>query len=259
MCCFLALTTCSIAAIQSSGVTPNLDKCSFCLHSIKFLGHIVDQNGISTDPEKTAAIIQMRSPQNIAELRRFLRMVNQLSKFSPHISKLTYPLWQVLTKKNDWMWNPMLEATFTEVKSVLISPTILTVYDTTANLLSRRLFAQPVCSSCTEKVFICPMEASHLCIPFSHWDGEKLLSNWEGDLGFYLQLQAIQWLHSWQISNRGNRPQTSGFTPRDKESQPSTSTHLKVLLSFWLHYYSCTGEKLAYSQCTVTDYSDQKF
>ena len=41
----------------------NKEKREFCKDSIKFLGHIVDQNGTRLDPEKTSAILQMPSAQ----------------------------------------------------------------------------------------------------------------------------------------------------------------------------------------------------
>ena len=89
----------ALKRIQSSGATLNVNKCAFRQPKIKFLGHIIDKNGVSADPNKTAAITRMPSPSNITELQRFLGMVNQLNKFSFHLSKLTYPLHQLLSSK----------------------------------------------------------------------------------------------------------------------------------------------------------------
>jgi len=36
----------------------NLDKCRFSVDQLKYLGHIVDREGIRTDPEKIQAIAQ---------------------------------------------------------------------------------------------------------------------------------------------------------------------------------------------------------
>ena len=155
----------------------------------------------------------------------------------------------------------MVEAMFTKVKSALIGLTILTMYDVTADLkISADASSYSLGAVLLQRKSSSAPWKPVICIPFSHWDGEKLRSNWKGGFGFYLGLRAIQWLHFWQIGNRGNRPQTSGFTPRDKKSQWPTSTYPKVshsTLSSWLHYYSCTGEKLAYSRCTVTDNINQ--
>jgi hypothetical protein len=55
---------------------------------VKFVGHIIDADGIRTDPDKIQAIIDMNPPSNISDVRRFLGMVNQLSKFSGGLALL---------------------------------------------------------------------------------------------------------------------------------------------------------------------------
>ena len=67
--------------IQEAGLTLNKEKCVFSKKSIKFLGKLVDEQGIKPDPDKITAINNMLQPTNITELRRFLGMVNQLNKF----------------------------------------------------------------------------------------------------------------------------------------------------------------------------------
>ena len=88
--------------IHSAGVTLNREKCLFGQDSIKFLGHVVNKQGISADPDKVAAITQMKAPQNISALRRFLGMVNQLGKFSPRLATITQPMRELLSKKANW-------------------------------------------------------------------------------------------------------------------------------------------------------------
>ena len=48
--------------IKVAGVTLNREKCSFGQRKLKFLGHIIDKNGVSADPEKVTAITQMKAP-----------------------------------------------------------------------------------------------------------------------------------------------------------------------------------------------------
>ena len=45
--------------------------------------------GIQVDPNKVEAIMEMAAPKDPSELRTFLGMVNQLSKFQPHKAELT--------------------------------------------------------------------------------------------------------------------------------------------------------------------------
>ena len=48
-------------------------KCAFSQRKIKFLGHTLDENGISADPDKVSAITEMAAPTNVSELRRFFK------------------------------------------------------------------------------------------------------------------------------------------------------------------------------------------
>ena len=75
--------------LKSAGVTLNSEKCEFEQDQVKFLGHLMDQDGIRADPEKTSAILQMGAPTNIGELHQFLGMVTQLGKFLSKISQLS--------------------------------------------------------------------------------------------------------------------------------------------------------------------------
>ena len=86
--------------LQSKKVTLNGDKCEFSRTQLKFVGHLVDQNGIQADPEKTAAIVKVKPPENVTELRRFTGMVNQLGKFSKNLAEISQPLRELLSKRN---------------------------------------------------------------------------------------------------------------------------------------------------------------
>ena len=81
----------ALAKIQAAGLTLNEEKCEFNKERVTFLGHVVDKNGISADPQKISAILELKKPNSCTELQRFMGMVNQLSKFSPHIAEVSKP------------------------------------------------------------------------------------------------------------------------------------------------------------------------
>jgi hypothetical protein len=90
----------ALKRIEAAGVTLNSNKCEFGKSQLKFLGLIIDEDGIRVDPEKMSAITEMQPPTNISELRCFMGMVNQLGKFSPNLADLR----QLLSKKSTWLW-----------------------------------------------------------------------------------------------------------------------------------------------------------
>ena len=90
----------------------------------KFLGHLLDHNGIQADPDKTATI---RDLEPVSELRRFIGMANQLGKFSKNLAEYSQPLRALLSKKNVWIWDKAQDAAFIKIK--ICKPTILALYD----------------------------------------------------------------------------------------------------------------------------------
>ena len=115
--------------LQEAGLTLNIQKCEFSQVRLKFLGHIVDVEGVHADPEKTRAIAQFPVPSTRTDLQRFLGMVNQLGKFIPGLADLNEPLRQLLRKETTWYWGEAQQMAFQRVKEILVSPEVLAHYD----------------------------------------------------------------------------------------------------------------------------------
>ena len=97
--------------------------------SAKFLGQLVDESGVRPDPEKVRAIREMKTPMTVSELRRFLGMINQHSKFLPHLAEQTKPLQDLLSLKNQWHWGHEQQEAFKRLKTALSSSEVLALYD----------------------------------------------------------------------------------------------------------------------------------
>ena len=59
----------TLQQFESAGVTLNLSKCEFGVDRVKFLGHIIDKEGVRADPDKVSAVVNMKAPSNVPELR----------------------------------------------------------------------------------------------------------------------------------------------------------------------------------------------
>ena len=108
--------------IERAGATLNPDKCEISTNSVKFLGHVIDNEGITADPDKTKALHQMEKPTTVSELRRFLGVANQLGKFSTNLAQLTLPLREVLGKRNAWVWGQPQQNAFEKSKQNSLHP-----------------------------------------------------------------------------------------------------------------------------------------
>ena len=115
--------------LEEEGVTLN-EKCKFNQTEITFLGHIISKEGVQIDPAKTEAIQKMPKPQNVAELRRFLGLVNFVRKFSPGLADRSRPLRDLLKKDIQWTWDDAQEQAFQDIKQALSAPPVLAHYST---------------------------------------------------------------------------------------------------------------------------------
>ena len=114
------------AVLSRIEATLNTRKCEFSKTSLKFLGHIIDQEGIRADPDKTVTVHEMKPPTSVPEVRRFMGVVNKLGKFTPNLAQLTKPLRELLSKNKSSIWRPAQLAAFA---AELSKPTTLTLYD----------------------------------------------------------------------------------------------------------------------------------
>jgi transposase InsO family protein len=114
--------------LSDLGMTLNAEKCIFAQTSVKFLGHVVDTQEIGPDPDKIEAVVQFATPTSVGEVRRFLGMVNQLSKFSPNLASHTQPL-RELEKDRTWIWEDAQRQAFEKVKQMLVASPILALFD----------------------------------------------------------------------------------------------------------------------------------
>ena len=119
----------TLHCLQEAGITLNLEKCQFFKTSVKFLGTIIDEQGIHADPTKTKAISEFPPPQNVKDLQRFMGMVNHLGKFIPRLAGMSEPLRQLLCKDTTWLWTDPQQRAFEEIKTTLTSAEVLACYD----------------------------------------------------------------------------------------------------------------------------------
>lgn len=70
----------------------NIDKCEFCMSSLRYLGFVIDKQGLRTDPDKIEAMVEFPRPNTTTEVKRFLGMVSWYRRFVRDHSSLIAPL-----------------------------------------------------------------------------------------------------------------------------------------------------------------------
>lgn len=81
-------------------------KCQFLRRSVRFLGHIISEEGVATDPAKVEAILNVHEKDlmesdgdtpSATKIRSFLGMVVYYQHFIEHCSTIARPLFQLTT------------------------------------------------------------------------------------------------------------------------------------------------------------------
>ncbi|XP_072572259.1 uncharacterized protein [Paramormyrops kingsleyae] len=78
--------------LEEAGLKVSIDKCQFCLPEVKYVGHVVSAEGISTDPEKVEAVKHWRKPTDLKSLRSFLGFCGYYRRFIRNYSSIVKPL-----------------------------------------------------------------------------------------------------------------------------------------------------------------------
>ena len=102
------------------------------------MGHVVGQEGVSTDPDKIKAVIEWPRPTTVTEVRSFLGFVSYYRRFIPNFSKVSKPLNTLLQnfegtsnqkKKFKVNWGPAQQEAFETLQRLCTEAPILAYAD----------------------------------------------------------------------------------------------------------------------------------
>jgi hypothetical protein len=100
-------------------------KCSFAQRSISYLGYMVSESGVATDPQKVLDVQKWPVPLNLKELRGFLGLSGYYQKFVRHYGIISQPLTQLLRKGVSFVWTVETQIAFDTLKQALTSAPVL--------------------------------------------------------------------------------------------------------------------------------------
>jgi hypothetical protein len=103
--------------LTDAGFTINAAKSRFCMAEITFLGHKIDQHGVSPDPGRVAAILKFPAPRNQKQLRQFLGKCNFHHRFILNYASYTAPLLPLLKKGMKWKWTFDMQNAFETLRA----------------------------------------------------------------------------------------------------------------------------------------------
>lgn len=112
--------------LTTAGLTVSATKSKFCMQRLKFVGHIIDVEGIKPDKSKIQPIYDYPSPASVKDVKRLLGMVGWYRRFIPNFSSLTSPISELLKKgRLAFRWTSEAQVAFEQVKLALTSEPVL--------------------------------------------------------------------------------------------------------------------------------------
>ncbi len=105
----------------------NLQKCTFCMESVVFLGFVVSSNGISVDMDKVRAIRDWPTPRNANEVRSFHGLASFYRRFVQNFNTIDAPLNELVKKNITFRWTDLHEKAFNTLKDKLTNAPLLSL------------------------------------------------------------------------------------------------------------------------------------
>lgn len=121
----LALLRLILERLAAAGLTINPEKCHFCVPEVKYLGFVVNENGLHIDPDKVSPVLQFPAPKNISQLRRFIGMTSWYRRFVESYADVAEPLTRLLRTSQRWNWGPEQQTAFDGLKYALATAPVL--------------------------------------------------------------------------------------------------------------------------------------
>ena len=106
-------------------------KCEFHQSETEYLGFIIGQEGVKTDPVKTQAIGVWTTPKKIKEIQCCLGFCNFNRRFIEGFSRTARRLYPRTKKEciGNWEWGDKEQQAFDELRTKLTTAVVLVYFD----------------------------------------------------------------------------------------------------------------------------------
>ena len=106
-----------------------MSKCHFAQRQLRYLGHVILEKGVATNPDKVQAVLKWPVPRSVKELRSFLGLAGYYRRFVKHFGIISKPLTDLLRKGAVYVWTDSQDQAFLALKQALTTAPVLALPD----------------------------------------------------------------------------------------------------------------------------------
>lgn len=100
-------------------------KCLMFQREVPFLGHVVSEAGVHTDPLKVTAVSEWPVPKDVAGVRSFVGLCTYYRRFVPRFATIAAPLHHLTRKGARFCWDAKCQSAFERLKEALTNAPVL--------------------------------------------------------------------------------------------------------------------------------------
>ena len=115
--------------LRSANLKLKSKKCRLAECEAEYLGYVISEDGLSTDPEKIRAVREFPVPHDVRTLRSFLGLASYYRRFVPNFSVVARPLHALTKKEVPFDWTESCRKSFERLKELLTTSPILVLPD----------------------------------------------------------------------------------------------------------------------------------
>lgn len=116
-------------AIKKEGFRLKFTKCTFAANSVKYLGHIIQNNSFKPVNDNLISIKEFPIPKTQKNVRQFLGKINFYHDFIPKSAIILDPLHNLLRKNQKFIWCNNCQEAFETIKNLLCTQPVLEIFD----------------------------------------------------------------------------------------------------------------------------------
>ena len=110
---------------KKANLTLNISKSNFCVVETPYLGYIIGNGGIKTDPSKIDSILEWPVPKTIKQVKGFLGLCGWYRRFIHNFADATFHMNATTSTKKKFEWTAEAQTEFEKLKQLLTTAPIL--------------------------------------------------------------------------------------------------------------------------------------